>query len=262
MIIFNCDDYGLTNLDVDEIDKCFPHKIVKSTTVVVNSRIKFKLIESDQISTGMHLNLVEGESLSGSTTLTDEKNLFLGKDKLIKKIVLRHIQKSDIENEVDHQIKKMLSLGFKISHIDTHQNMHLYPIILKSIINVASDYGVKKIRGQKFVSNWFGGKSSFKFFLKNQYLTYWNSLLPRSWATIDRIVLAAPGFGRKCESISDAVSLWDRALRLYYNKDLIYEVPCHLGINRLESALYRSELFLEILNKNNVEIGNYNDVEI
>lgn len=260
MLIFNCDDYGLTQKDVLRVDDILNVGIVKSTTIAVNMGAQIQNIPNSTVSTGIHINLVEGASLTGHSTLTDSHNIFLGKRNLLKKILMGGVSINDLEMEIKAQIIQAYKMGVEISHIDSHQNVHFFPIILKSVIKIGSYFGIEKIRNQNYVSNWFGDKFRFSDCIKRPACAYWETLLPNVWKKPDSIILSAPGLGRDCESIDVALNLWEVGLKRFYDPDKIYEIPCHLGLSDLEYKLYGSTNFLNLLNHFNVEIGSYHDI--
>ena len=66
MLIFNTDDFGLTDTDSKRILDSFEKGIVKSTTIVANfvkERDLKRLQRFKDASTGLHFNLVEGNKL-------------------------------------------------------------------------------------------------------------------------------------------------------------------------------------------------------
>lgn len=262
MIIFNADDFGLTDIDTKRILSSFEKGIVKSTTIAANfvkERDLKRLQQFKDISTGLHFNLVEGKALGNYKTLT-KNSQFLSKKELIKKLFLNLVDKSEIEKELSLQIEYLLDNGVKISHIDSHQNMHYLPQVLKIMVKIAMKYNVKKIRGLNSEYFWFKDYSKSRAFIKNSISNIFNNRELKKIKHSQKIILNAPGLGFECNSLEEALKLWDRALKLNYNPNIIYEVPCHLYLSEFEYKLYNSKEFLEILNKNKVKSGSFNDV--
>ena len=258
MIIFNADDYALTQGDVTLVGEAIKTGIIRSTTVVANGLSCMPL--GHTISCGIHINLVEGCSLTAGTSMTDPIGHFLPKRDLLKKLTIGGVSFRDLEREIRAQFEMLLSSGYAISHIDTHQNIHIFPIILKAVIQVGEDFGVRKIRGQHSEYQWFGKYNSIKAFSKSVFANYWHRILPRNWVATERIVLNAPGLGRNANSINEAIELWRTALTQMYDPRRIYEVPCHLHLSPFEFELYTSVEFSLMIRKLGIVIGSYHDI--
>ncbi len=262
MLIFNADDYGLTDIDSKRILKSMEFGIIRSTTIVSNFAGKKdleKLRNIGNVSTGIHINLVEGKPLGTYTTLSNNKT-FLSKKEFIKKLFFNKIDRNEIVKEISLQIEKLLDNGIIISHIDTHQNMHFLPKLLNIIQDVASKYQIKKIRGLNSEYFWFKDYSRSRALIKNSISTTFNNKYLKRSKYSQKIILNAPGLGFECNSIDKALELWDNGLKDNYKSDIIYEVPCHLYLSEFEFKLYNSKDFLDILNNYNIEIGNFNDI--
>jgi predicted glycoside hydrolase/deacetylase ChbG (UPF0249 family) len=52
----------------------------------------------------------------------------------------------DIQCELEAQIKRVMSHGISISHLDSHQHLHLLPQILSTTTKLAKKYGIPAIR--------------------------------------------------------------------------------------------------------------------
>jgi len=262
MIIFNTDDYGLTKEDVNRTLVSFENKVIQSTTIISNfvrvDDLK-TLNDIENISTGIHLNLVEGKSFSSANTITDN-NQFLSKKEFIKRLFLKKIDKNEIEKELSLQIEYLMDNRVNISHIDSHQNMHYLPPILNIVVKIASKYKISKIRGLDSEYFWFKDYSRSRAITKNSISKIFNDKYLRQLTSTQRILINAPGLGFPCDSLDKALLLWDNALEKYYDPKVIYEVPCHFYLSEFEYELYNSKEFLNILKKHNVKVGNFNDI--
>jgi len=52
----------------------------------------------------------------------------------------------EVENKIREQIEKIKNSGLKISHLDSHQHVHMWPGILEKFIRLAKEYKIKFIR--------------------------------------------------------------------------------------------------------------------
>lgn len=260
MLIFNADDYCLTEVDTFRIEKSFDKGIIKSATIVANKDLNLsKKYLNQNISLGAHINLVEGVPITSAKSLVDTNGNFLNKYDLFRKIIKNQVSRLDIEQEVYHQLKILVDNGINISHIDTHQNTHIIPIIANSIIKVCKHFNINKIRPQRIITSWFNG-FNFKSYIMYLYNPYWKKSLDNCFITPDRLIIQVPGLGYEIDKIDVAVKLWDLAINKKYNKNIVYEIPCHLYLSKFEYELYNSKLFVEMLSSNKIVIGNYHDI--
>jgi predicted glycoside hydrolase/deacetylase ChbG (UPF0249 family) len=262
MLIFNADDFGLNQIDSQRILELSSLGIIKSTSIVSNT-VDYKALKESRcfdISKGLHINLVEGKPLTLPYSLVDSTGQLLTKRELFKKIFFGRIDLLELEKEICAQFENILDNGVEITHIDSHQNIHLLLPILKSVIKVAAKYKINKIRGQSSVYNWFKKDIRPKLIFKSVLSTAWNLEIKKDFKHTERIVLNTPGLGFKVNNVDDAVRMWKDALSRYYHHGFIYEIPCHVYLSDFEYELYKSNEFLKVLNKLNIKIGSFYDL--
>jgi len=151
-LIINADDYGLTESCSKAIAEAFEKNLISSTTACANGvYIEQALVLSqeqgfaDKI--GIHINLTEGQPLTEAISEDPffcEEGKFHGHINRLKK--LTEEQLAEIKAEVTAQIERLLSLGYTISHADSHHHIHTCVYIEKAIKDVLFAYGIKKIR--------------------------------------------------------------------------------------------------------------------
>ena len=56
------------------------------------------------------------------------------------------ISQKQIRQELEAQVVKVLDQGIPISHIDSHQHLHMLPRILNTVISIAKKHGIRIIR--------------------------------------------------------------------------------------------------------------------
>ena len=263
MLIFNADDFNLNAVDSKRIIELSEHGIIKSTTIVSNNPTltnHLNRIKSTELSTGIHVNLVEGKPLSNVSSLVRDDGSFLPKKEFLKRLFLGKVDYEEIEKEISAQLEYLLDNAIRITHIDSHQNIHLFLPILNAIIKVANKYRINKIRGQYFISDWFRKRNSIKTCVRAVFSFLWQIRAAKNFKYANGVIIDTPGLGFKVESIDKGVELWEDALKNYYDRNIIYEVPCHVGLSDLEYELYKSEEFLSMLKRLNIKIGSYYDI--
>lgn len=98
---------------------------------------------------GVHLTLVAARPVAHGdihTILTQDGRFFSGYGAFVKRYLAGKIDKKHIERELSCQIQKVVGAGVKISHIDSHQHLHVLPGMPGVIARIAADFGVNKIR--------------------------------------------------------------------------------------------------------------------
>lgn len=257
MIIFNADDFGYSINENYLIDTAFKNKIIQSATILPNFVIPKNTYTYQSL--GVHLNLVEGKSLTINKTLTDESGYFYNKKTLLMNLLKCKVDLNELRNEVRAQIILLIDSGFNPSHGDSHQSIHSFPVIYKIYFEELKKAGIFKIRNVISKYNFFETNTS----ILRPLLHFTNSIITvRRFKPIspDNVLVKAPGLGKPNLTFGESLELWEKGLKNFYNKNTVYECPCHLGLSSLEVELYNSTEFLFLLNKYNVDIGNYFDL--
>lgn len=150
-LIINADGFGFTkgiNRGIVETVKC---GLVQSTSALAN----FPAIDEleafhnafPQISIGVHLNLSVGKPV-----LPPEKIPSLvgnhGEFRLdfISAMLLGRIRLNEMLAELEAQVNRVVSMGIQPTHIDGHQNKHLYPPFFTAALQVAHANEIPCIR--------------------------------------------------------------------------------------------------------------------
>jgi len=263
MLIFNADDFGLTQTDVNRILFSLERGVIKSTTIVPNyvSERDLNRLNQKHVSSGLHINLVQGKPLSSAESLIDSNGVFLSKKALVRKLLMGRVDQKEIEQEIKMQFEFLLDNKIVISHIDTHQNMHLFPQVLAEIVKVSEEFKIKKIRALEAEYFWFRKTySKSKLLIKNTVIKCFNNELLSYMQKPDKSILNAPGLGFSVDSKQHVLKLWEKAISSKYQRDLIYEISCHLSLSQSEFEFYNSDEFRTLLDSYHVEIGNFYDV--
>ncbi len=154
-IIVNADDFGINPIVTSEIERMLEAGAVSSTTVMANGACLEEVARFAQLnpeaSFGVHLCLSEFDSLTKSENLhraglTNEEGVFVPK----AIFQCRYLHKDDvrkaIRDELNAQIDVVSSLGFKISHADSHHHVHTIWPLRDVFADVLKERGIEKIR--------------------------------------------------------------------------------------------------------------------
>ena len=153
-LIVNADDLGLSVGVNEGILEAHLNGILTSTSVMANGvafEHAIRLCRSvPSLDLGIHLTLVEEEPLLSAAaipSLVDTAGKFhRHATTFMRKYVTGKIHLQDVWSELEAQIKKVLSRGVAISHLDSHQHLHLLPQILRITIALANKYNIPAIR--------------------------------------------------------------------------------------------------------------------
>lgn len=157
-IIVTADDLGIDKKVNNGIIESYKNGILTSTALLMNApetNEGIKLAqENPGLEVGIHLSIVEGISLRNiESSVTDKIRYFDDHICLIRnwkdfiiKYVLRKINFTDLEEELDLQIETFLKHFPIIPFINGTQHMHLMPKVWDIVFKLAKKYHIKAIR--------------------------------------------------------------------------------------------------------------------
>ncbi len=153
-LVINADDFGISEKINEAILKSFHFGILRSTSLMANGESfdnAVGIIRSNpDLDIGLHLTLVESKPLLSAENLhsliTDAGYFHRHAIEFTKKYFSEKISLEEVRNELTAQIERALDHGIRISHIDSHQHIHILPKILDIIIELANRYKIKYIR--------------------------------------------------------------------------------------------------------------------
>jgi chitin disaccharide deacetylase len=145
-IIINADDFGLTESVNQAIINIFKQNNINSTTMMVNMPGTINAVvlakENPGLKVGLHFCITEGLALTGVSTLTDKTGNFISRPDLLMRILQRRVKRCDIQQEFSAQLEKFESFKIPISHIDSHQHLHMVPQVFNAIIPMVEKRGL------------------------------------------------------------------------------------------------------------------------
>ncbi len=164
-LIINADDYGDSKAINAGILQAHEAGSVTSTTILANGKHFEEAINHlpKSLGLGIHLNLSYGKAL------TTKKRL---DPKLQYKMILGKVNLRFAEQELRAQIQKVQDRGIKITHFDSHQNIHAFQPLTSLTIKLANEFKVKKIRWPKEKAPFQLSKSYAKQTLINRQLKH------------------------------------------------------------------------------------------
>ena len=150
--ILNADDFGMSEAFNKAVLEGNTQGILTSASICANgeafeSAINEILPQCPTLSLGVHLNIIEGKSLTECPLLTDKNGQF---NNGYISMILKSFNKDfieQVEKEFRAQIEKVLSVAH-VDHIDSHVHTHAIPNIFKLTAKLAKEYNIPYIRTQ------------------------------------------------------------------------------------------------------------------
>jgi predicted glycoside hydrolase/deacetylase ChbG (UPF0249 family) len=153
-LILNADDYGLCAEVNAAIEELIEAGRLYDVSVLANgeaweSAAQF-LRRHSHISVGAHLNAVEGRPIAQADKirlLTDTNGQFVG----LRELLLRWAKHpfavtQAIELEWRAQLERLRAAKLRLSHVDSHQHLHVFPAAWRLAVRLVREYGITALR--------------------------------------------------------------------------------------------------------------------
>ena len=145
-LIVNADDLGLTPAVNRGVVRAFQDGIVTSASLLVTGSAFEDAValaqQNPKLDVGLHLALVEERAVLGPDvlpTLVDETGRFPRTSaEFIQRTILGGISWHEVEQEVAAQIALFQKTGLRLSHLDSHQHLHMFPPVFQIVRRLAS----------------------------------------------------------------------------------------------------------------------------
>lgn len=151
--ILNADDFGMSIAFNRAVLEGYHNGFLTSASICANGKafnaaVNEIIPECPNLGIGVHLNIIEGKSLTKSPMLTNSKGRFNnGYLQLILKSNNPEFLKQ-VEFEFRTQIETVMNYT-KVDHLDSHVHTHAIPNIFKIAAKLAKEYKIPCIRTQQ-----------------------------------------------------------------------------------------------------------------
>jgi predicted glycoside hydrolase/deacetylase ChbG (UPF0249 family) len=153
-LIINCDDYGWDAPATQAILELGAAGQVSSTTVMANFASDAELRElrqlaSPTLSVGLHLTLNAGQPLSAASavpSLVNATGQFYTSSQLWQRYLRGQVRRAELKSEVAAQLRRLAAAGFTLTHADSHQHLHQYPLLGPALLGILRELGVGRVR--------------------------------------------------------------------------------------------------------------------
>ena len=140
-LIVNADDLGLTPGANRGILRAFQDGIVTSASLLVTGSAFEEAValarQNLELDVGLHLTLVEERAVlsrDALPTLVDESGrLPRTSGEFLRRALLARISWDEVEREIAAQIARFQNTGLRLSHLDSHQHLHMFPPVFQIV---------------------------------------------------------------------------------------------------------------------------------
>ena len=144
-LIVNADDLGLTPAVNRGVVRAFQDGIVTSASVLVTGSAFEDAValaqQNPQLDVGLHLALVEERAVLEPDvlpTLVDETQRFPRTSmEFIQRAILGGISWYEVEQEIAAQVALFQKTGLRLSHLNSHQHLHMFPPVFQIVRRLA-----------------------------------------------------------------------------------------------------------------------------
>lgn len=153
-LCINCDDFGFSREVNRGAFEAIDHGLITSCSVMARQATgrDLKRLADSAISIGLHVTLTgPGKGTLASSPL-----------ELMMKLLLGRIAIQDLRREIRHQFDRLGDLAATpISHLDSHQHIHLIPVIRQIFKEIAEENNILYIRNPTEISRSWSPKKIF-----------------------------------------------------------------------------------------------------
>lgn len=153
-LIVNADDFGLTSGVNRAVIECHQRGVVTSATLMVNggAAVEAALLAADNpgLGVGLHLNLTSGPPLmppDSIPSLVAADGNFPGLKAALWRLTSGKARTHELEDEIAAQIDRLIKLGIRPTHVDSHHHLHAHPRLRSLVRKICPRHGITRMRG-------------------------------------------------------------------------------------------------------------------
>ena len=140
-LIVSADDLGLTPGVNRGILRAFQEGIVTTASLLVTGKAFEEAValarQNPELDVGLHLTLVEERAVLGHEvlpTLVDETGRFpRTSGEFFRRALFGRIGWDEVEREIAAQIERFQKTGLRLSHVNSHQHLHMFPPVFQIV---------------------------------------------------------------------------------------------------------------------------------
>ncbi len=153
-VILTGDDFGLAVPVNEAIEQAHRDGVLTAASLMVGGAAASDAIERARrlptLRVGLHLVLVEGRPLLPAAEVPDLVGASGELDAHLVRAGLRFFfvrgVRRQLEAEIRAQFQAFCATGLPLDHVNAHNHMHLHPTVLRLMLEVGREYGMRAVR--------------------------------------------------------------------------------------------------------------------
>lgn len=151
----NADDFGLAPGVNRAILELHAAEVLTSATLMAQAASTEEAVNMalamPTLGVGCHIVLVDGTPVSNERVIPSLIDRATGSfyptlGSFLKRLFTARTRSADVEAEAAAQIALLQSFGLRLTHVDTHKHIHMFPGILRPVLRAAKAAGIHAIR--------------------------------------------------------------------------------------------------------------------
>jgi predicted glycoside hydrolase/deacetylase ChbG (UPF0249 family) len=155
LLVVTADDLGLTDGVTRAVRDAHLEGVVTATSLLAVGRAfdgaAAMLRDTPTLAVGAHLALVGEDppllSAREIPTLVDARGRFpLSYRTVVARAAAGRVDADDVRHELTAQLERVAGVGVPVTHLDTHQHTHLWPLVGRVVTELALQWSVPVVR--------------------------------------------------------------------------------------------------------------------
>lgn len=152
--IVNADDFGRHLLINRAVTQCVEQGCLRSATLMPGGKAFDDAVDTalahPELGVGIHFTLVNGYPVlppEEIPSLVTEDGVFYDDYiHFVKRFLSGKVHMEDVRRELAAQAEKMGRTGLSLTHVDSHQHMHVLPGIFEAVLDAAAAIHINAVR--------------------------------------------------------------------------------------------------------------------
>jgi hopanoid biosynthesis associated protein HpnK len=154
LLIVNADDFGLAAGTNAGVAQAFDHGLVRSASLLAGAPAAAEAARlaaaRPGLGVGVHLALTQVAPVLPAAQVPSliggGEHFLSGPRQFAQRLLAGRIVRGEILAEFVAQLERARDLGIRISHVDSHQHLHLLPVVRNAFVEAAQKFGIQKMR--------------------------------------------------------------------------------------------------------------------
>lgn len=153
-LIINADDFG-RHLSVNKaiiqghVSGCITSASLMPSGVAFQDAIE-KAASCPGLGVGVHFTLIGEKPILSPTmipSLVDSEGCLVKQyPQFVARFLQGRIKLSEVRAELTAQVNKVVANGIRVTHVDSHQHLHILPGIIDIVLDIAAQYNINALR--------------------------------------------------------------------------------------------------------------------